>query len=254
MPGGGSSENDAIAGALVAEGRPLIVIDLDDVYDLGAEFCRWELAVAVAGHVLGINPFDEPNVQESKDNTSRVLKQFESAGMLDVDGIDAQAAPVALSGGSTTIDADVTAALRTAFTACRPGDYVAIMAYVAPDDAVEEAFAEMRVWIRDALGVATTLGYGPRFLHSTGQLHKGGPQSGIFVQVTATETADIAVPGRPFTFGQLKRAQAIGDFEALQARGRPLVRVHLGADVAAGMAALCEAMRRATDLAEVAGR
>jgi glucose-6-phosphate isomerase len=235
--------NDSVIGALTAEGCPAIVIDLEDPYDLGAEMFRWEFAVAVAGQVLGINPFDEPNVQESKDNTNRVLAEFEQRGSLDVSGIDA-GGPMALAprGGP---DRDLLHPLRSLLAQIDEGDYFAITAYVRQTEHSDEVFRDIRALARDTLGCATTLGYGPRFLHSTGQLHKGGPPRGIFLQVTANDEPDVAIPGKPYSFGQLKRAQAIGDFESLHAHGRPVLRVHLGADIDAGLDALLAAMRTA---------
>jgi glucose-6-phosphate isomerase len=226
-----NGHTDATAGALVAEGYPVIRIDLEDVYDLGREFFRWEFAVAVAGNVLGINPFDEPNVQESKDNTNRVLQQFETSGRLDNPALDDKM-PVAMSSaGASTVDPAVASLLSN----LRPGDYLAITAYIQQSEYTDAIFADIRARVRDAFDIATTLGYGPRFLHSTGQLHKGGPPKGAFLQVTAVDTDDVPIPGRPFTFGQLKRAQAIGDYESLVAHGRPVVRVHLQRDITGGL-------------------
>ena len=246
--------DDAAVGALLAEGQPVIVIDLEDVYDLGREFFRWEFAVAVAGQVLGIDPFDEPNVQESKDNTNRVLKEFEKSGKLDVDGIDRSDTPVALVApgriGEGTLDQE----LARLVGQVGDGDYFAITAYVQPANETDAAFEDMRAAVRDATRAATTLGYGPRFLHSTGQLHKGGPPAGVFLQVTATDAADLAVPGKPFTFGQLKRAQSIGDFESLLDHGRPALRVHLGTDVTAGVEALRRALRAGIESRAIARR
>jgi len=237
------AEQDAAVGALSDAGHPAIVIELADVYDLGREFFRWEFAVAVAGYVLGINPFDEPNVQESKENTGRVLKEFERDGKLDIDRIDAGTAPVALVSPDRAAEGTLDDAVGHLIDKLRDGDYFAITAYVRQTEETEAAFADVRAAVRDATQTATTLGYGPRFLHSTGQLHKGGPPKGLFLQVTAADDVDTAIPGRPFTFGQLKRAQAIGDFEALLQHGRPALRVHLGNDIGGGLAALRRAVR-----------
>jgi glucose-6-phosphate isomerase len=234
-------ELDALVGAISAEGHPLITVDLDDFYDLGREFFRWEFAVAVAGQVLGINPFDEPSVKESKDNTARVLRSFEESGALDSVTAEASEPPVALVAPERPADGTLADAIAALLRVVEPGDYLAIMAYLRQTDAADAAFTEIRTAVREAAGIATTLGYGPRFLHSTGQLHKGGPPRGVFLQVTATDAEDVAIPGRAYTFGQLKRAQAIGDFESLAARGRPLLRVHLGADVDSGLARLRDA-------------
>lgn len=233
---------DALVGALASEGHPVVTIDLDDAYDLGREFFRWEFAVAIAGQVLGINPFDEPNVQESKDNTNRVLKGFEASGKLDAPFV-VDSGVTAIIGGNETEQASLTDAIGVLFSAISIGDYVAVTAYVQPTVRAQQAFDDIRKAVRDSRGVATTLGYGPRFLHSTGQLHKGGPPVGIFLQVTTSSSPDVAIPGKPFTFGQFKRAQGIGDFQALASHGRPVVRVHLGTDVDAGLNQLVEAVR-----------
>jgi glucose-6-phosphate isomerase len=250
-----NGEEDALVSALAAAGHPVIAIDLDldDVYDLGREFFTWEFAVAVAGHVLGINPFDEPNVQESKDNTSRVLKEFSESGKLDAPFVG-DAGVTVIAGGADVPQPSLRGGLEELFEAIRKGDYFAVTAYFQPTDRVQQAFDEIRAAVRDARHVATTLGYGPRFLHSTGQLHKGGPPRGVFLQVTASDTQDITIPGRPPTFGQLKRAQSIGDFQSLVSHGRPIARVHLGADIDSGLLRLSEAVRALAAARAVAGR
>jgi glucose-6-phosphate isomerase len=230
LKGDASSEQDAFIGALWREGQPVITIDLDAPYDLGREFFRWEFATAVAGLVLGTNPFDEPNVQESKDNTARVLRELEAGGALHRDAVDAAASREAIEG---------------LLSALRPGDYFAITAYIRETARGEALLRETRGIVRDVYGVATTLGYGPRFLHSTGQLHKGGPPQGVFLQVTADDSEDTEVPGRLFTFGQLKAAQAIGDYESLRVHERPVLWVSLGEDADAGMEKLRDAVRSA---------
>jgi hypothetical protein len=230
LAGDYTGEQDGVVGALVNEGHPAIVIDLDDAYELGREFFRWEFAIAIAGLVLGINPFDEPNVQESKDNTARVLKEFESSGNLLYDRQDANT-----SGG----------AVGDLLTSLARGGYLAIMAYVQETETTNAQLNEVRRQVRDRRGVATTLGYGPRFLHSTGQLHKGGPPQGVFLQLTSEDIDDLPIPGRTFTCAQLKRAQAIGDFESLRAHGRPVLNVNLGRDVDAGLAVLSDHVRSA---------
>jgi hypothetical protein len=241
-----NGHTDATVGALIAEGIPVITLTLSDVYDVGGEFFRWEYAVAVAGQVLDINPFDEPNVQESKDNTTRVLAEFEQQGRLDNPALDDQM-PVALS--PDTGASAVQPAVKSLLAELEQGDYFAITAYVGQTDVIDDMFARIRQRVRDAFGVATTLGYGPRFLHSTGQLHKGGPPNGVFLQVTVTDADDLPIPGRAFTFGQLMRAQAIGDFESLAAHGRPIVRVHLQRDIVGGLDALYRAISEASSVA-----
>ncbi len=249
LDGDDNAAADVLAAELVAEGHPVIAIDLADAYDLGREFFRWEFAVAVAGQILGINPFDEPNVQESKDNTNRVLREFERSGRLDVAGLDGRGGPIAVTPGGVRALGDLAYLISELVTGVEPPQYFAISAYIRQTAATDAAFAAVRAAIRERCGVATTLGYGPRFLHSTGQLHKGGPPRGVFVQVTAQDAEDVVIPGRSFSFGQLKRAQAIGDFQSLVDHDRPVVRVHLGLEVNAGLATLREAVQAAARVA-----
>ena len=170
---------------------------------LGGEFFRWEMATAVAGYVLGINPFDQPNVQEAKDATREIL----AAGSVEDPGTDD---------------------LRALLKEIGPGDYVAILAYLDRTSEAEDTIERARLAIRDRYAVATTTGFGPRFLHSTGQLHKGGPNSGVFIQITDGERAtDLPIPGQPFSFGTLIDAQALGDLRSLRTRGRRVARVRL---------------------------
>jgi glucose-6-phosphate isomerase len=191
---------------LAHEGQAVLTIPTKGAADLGRLFFFAEFATAVAGWALGINPFDQPNVQEAKDATGRVLE----AGEPDVS-----------SGDVKRLLADA-----------GPGRYVAIMAYVAPSDEVDEAATALRTRIRDTTRATTTFGYGPRFLHSTGQFHKGGPASGVFLQVVGDVGDDLDVPGQPFSFRQLKHAQAAGDLQTLEAHGLPVVRVDAGANAA----------------------
>jgi transaldolase / glucose-6-phosphate isomerase len=189
---------------LAASGHPVLTREISDPHQLGNEFLQWEVATAAAGMLLGIDPFDQPNVAESKANTDRVLKEWEGSGELP-------------DAGSDSVE-DVLGAIAE-------GGYVAIMAYVDPTEPNEERFRAVRTAIRDRYRVATTFGFGPRFLHSTGQLHKGGPQVGCFIQVVDPDPGDLPIPGRPFGFGTLIRAQAIGDLQALRSRNRPVARV-----------------------------
>jgi len=189
---------------LAEVGHPVLTREISDPHELGNEFLQWEVATAAAGVLLGINPFDEPNVAESKANTARILEQWESSD--------------ALPDPESDTVSDVLAAIE-------PGGYVAIMAYVDPTDENEQRFARVRTDIRDRYQVATTFGFGPRFLHSTGQLHKGGPQVGCFIQVVEDDPGDLAIPGRAFGFGTLIKAQSIGDLQALRKRGRPVARL-----------------------------
>ena len=213
-------------------------IVLDDPLDLGAEFVRWEVATAAAGIVLGIDPFDQPNVQESKDATRELLETFRSRGSLpqpgplvSEPGISVTADPGPLGDTPVTVDG----AVRQLLDLLEPGrDYLAILAYLPPDASVAERLQRIRHRVRESHGVATTLGFGPRFLHSTGQLHKGGPGSGVFLQITAEPSKDLPIPGWEESFGTLIAAQALGDLTSLQRRGRRAVRLHF-ADLAAGL-------------------
>ena len=190
-------------------------LDLRDKYDVGAEFFRWELATAVAGSILGIHPFDQPNVRAAKDMTESVLEQFESSGKLPA--------------------MEDSASLKTLLDQSRRGDYLAIMAYVRQTPEVNQALDALRRKVTESHGIATTMGYGPRFLHSTGQLHKGGPGSGLFLQITAEHAQDVVIPDAPYTFGVLADGQAVGDLQALRASERRSVRVHVGSDPEEGI-------------------
>jgi transaldolase/glucose-6-phosphate isomerase len=236
---GAGSEAESRLKELEAAGHPVVRRTLTDLYDLGEEFFLWEFATAFAGWRLGINPFDQPNVQESKDATKELLEAFGREGKLQEQSI------LVADGGLTAYaDSEVAGrprpstvgdALKTLLAAVKPGDYVALLDYFEETPEHERLLAELRATLRDATRCAVTTGYGPRFLHSTGQLHKGGPDTGVFIQLTADDRNDLPVPGQPYTFSTLKQAQALGDFRSLAARGRRAVRVHLGADVAAGL-------------------
>ena len=235
---------DAAVGALRDAGHPVVTLELSTLEDLAAEFVRWEFATAVAGAHLGIDPFDEPNVQESKDNTRRLL-------MVERDGaLPATEEPSLVDSGIAVhgVEAgpsDAAGAVGRLLEDARPGDYVAVMAYVTPTEANQDALQSLRTAIRDRTRLATTLGFGPRFLHSTGQLHKGGPNTGVFLQVTVDDTADVPIPGAPYGFATLKRAQAQGDLESLRNHDRRVMRLHLGAaDLSAGLRRVTDGLRR----------
>ncbi len=228
---------------LQTAGLPLVSIELADAGSIAQEFFRWEIATAVAGAVLGINPFDQPNVQESKDATNRLLRGVEERGSLT------QPAPVMMHGplGFYLREGaqDPEKLLWAFLSQGHRGDYVAFQAYLPEDAATDARLAAMRLRIRDGLGLATTSGYGPRFLHSTGQFHKGGPATGRFVQLTARDGVELSIPGKPYTFGIFKRAQALGDLDALQRHGRRVMRVDLGDDVKKGLSLLERLLERA---------
>ncbi len=231
---GDEANDDAWGGfveAMRARGSLLEEIVLDHPLDIGAEFVRWEVATAAAGIVLGIDPFDQPNVQESKDATTELLEAYRVRGALpqpgplvSEPGIAVTADPAALGDTPVTVDG----AIGQLLSLLEPGrDYFAILAYLPQDAEIAERLQRIRARVRDALGVATTLGFGPRFLHSTGQLHKGGPDTGVFLQITADPAKDLPIPGWTETFGTLIAAQALGDLASLQRRGRRALRVHL---------------------------
>lgn len=237
------------AAALAKAGHPVIHLAAGDRYNLGREFLRWEIATATIGAALGINPFDEPDVQESKDNTRRVLEEYVRSGSLpggdpaaEEEGFLLYAGPETqqrLSGAGERIAQKVAALLRTG----GPGRYAAVLAYTWRSEEHDRALASLRLAIRDATRMATTVGYGPRYLHSTGQLHKGGPPSGIFILITADDPADEDIPGESgFGFSTLKAAQAIGDLQALESRGLPVLRIHITGEVTEGLAKLAAAV------------
>ncbi len=222
--------------ALRKAGQPVITIYLDDLLDLGQEFFRWEIATATAGAILGINAFNQPNVQESKDNTNRLLAMVRDQGKLPEETPSLIKDPLKLyfNEKATT----VSDTLKQFLAQAHSGDYLALMAYIAENPANDKALQDIRSLLQDRLHITTTLGYGPRFLHSTGQFHKGGPNTGLFLQLTADDVEDVPIPGAPYTFGIFKRAEAMGDLEAVQKHGRRAGRVHLGSDTNKGLAAL----------------
>jgi len=227
------------AGALEAlrdAGHPVLEHEIADARDLGGEFLRWEIAVAAAGHVLGIDAFDQPNVQESKDVTKELLAAYAATGELPAEPPADDGRRVVYPVG----DEGLPAALREFLAQAAAGDYVALQAYIAPGQAVWDQLQAVRLQLRDGLRVATTLGYGPRYLHSTGQLHKGGPNKGLFLQLLGHDPDDVEIPGQSYSFSVLKRAQARGDLTALRAHGCRAMRVCLGDDVPAGLARLAE--------------
>ena len=248
-------ETDAKLRALEAAGHPVVRRRLHDLLDLGEEFYLWEMATAVAGAIIGINAFDQPNVQESKEYTKEFLEVYKKEGSLPDQNIGAEGRGMiayykpetfAEVGSGLTLEEFVTAHLNRAHA----GDYIAMLDYIQETSEHEELIQTLRTHLRDALHVATTTGYGPRFLHSTGQLHKGGPPSGVFIQVTADNAVDVPLPGEAFTFGVLKQAQALGDFQSLANRHRRAIRLHLGKDIAAGLRTLLEIIQKAFPVAQ----
>lgn len=238
-------------GALEGTGHPVISVRLADLYDLGQEFFRWEIATATAGALLGINPFDEPNVAESKENTRRLLEGLQRGGGLPEDEPILREDGLAIYCDSRTRSElggpgdGLKELLAAHLGRARPGGYIALLAYIQRAPPHEEALQGLRLRLRDALRVATTLGFGPRYLHSTGQLHKGGPDTGLFLFITADDPEELPIPGQGYGFSTLKRAQALGDLRSLQGRGRRVLRIHLGRDVPAGLEALVAAVEGA---------
>jgi len=224
-------------------GHPVITILMEDPLDLGQEFFRWEVATAIVGAVLGINPFDQPNVQAAKTATDKLMKVVAEEGKLPEEEKALEADGVAYYGTTT---GDNAADLLASYFQANPGDYVAIQAYLTETPELNQAIEQLREYLQDNLHVATTFGYGPRFLHSTGQYHKGGPNTGLFLQLTADNPNDLPLPGRSYSFGTLKNAQAQGDLEALRNYDRRTLRVHLGTDAAQGIQTLLQAVKAAS--------
>ena len=246
-----AKDQDAGVAALEKAGHPVVRIVLADTYDLGQEFFRWEIATSVAGSLLGINTFNQPDVEAAKIAARSLTAAYEKEGKLPPETPFHSEAGVSLFADPRNADALVTAAggakslaalLGAHLGRIKPGDYFAINAYVEMSPENDKELQVIRHTVRDGRKVATTLGYGPRFLHSTGQLHKGGPNSGVFLQITSDDAEDLPIPDQKFTFGVLKRAQAQGDFDVLAQRGRRILRVHLGPDVRAGLAQVRKAM------------
>jgi transaldolase/glucose-6-phosphate isomerase len=244
------ADQDAAVDAVAAAGHPVVTIELDDVQDIGAEVFRWEFATAVAGSVIGINPFNQPDVEASKVATRELTAEYEKSGSLPSeepiatgDGLalfadERNASELAEAAGGDGVDA----LLRAHLSRIGPGDYVALLAFVHMTPEHEDTLTEIRRAIRDRTKAATCVGFGPRFLHSTGQAYKGGPNSGVFCQITCDDGRDVPVPGHEYTFGVVKAAQARGDFQVLAERGRRALRIHCGEDVGAGLARIREAI------------
>jgi transaldolase/glucose-6-phosphate isomerase len=241
---------DAAVAALEKAGHPVVRITLPNTYNLGQEFFRWEIATAVAGSIIGINAFNQPDVEASKIETKKLTSQYETTGSLPPEspffeekGIKLFADEkniAALKGGAKLADV-----LKAHLSRLGAGDYFAVLGYITMNPANEKSLQTIRHAVRDKKKVATVLGFGPRFLHSTGQAYKGGPNSGVFLQITCDDAKDLPVPGQKYTFGIVKAAQARGDFAVLAERGRRALRVHLGKNLKSGLAALTKAVQKA---------
>ena len=248
-----SKDEKKIFDELAGKKINLINIVLNDIYDIGGQFYLWEFATAIMGAVLKINPFDEPNVKESKDNTGNVLKFFEENNSLPVQ------TPLAEKDGlkiyldeehygkklSEIINPGIENYLSFFFNQIKKGDYSAIMAYIQRNKLSEKYLQKIRELIRSRKQTATTVGFGPRFLHSTGQLHKGGANNGVFIQIIAEDVKDIAIPDKPYTFGVLKESQAIGDYESLVKHKRRVLKIDLGKDIEKGFKELYKSLKKA---------
>ena len=246
---------DAGVAALEKAGNPVVRITVSDTYSLGQEFFRWEIATAVAGSILGINPFNQPDVEASKIVTKQLTSEYESTGslppekpILEEAGFklftdEKNAADLARAAGAGS-DGLLKNYLRAHLARLGAGDYLAVLGYVEMNVENESLLQSLRMTVRDRKRVVTCLGFGPRFLHSTGQAYKGGPNSGVFLQITCDDANDLPVPGQKYTFGVVKAAQARGDFQVLADRKRRALRVHLGSDVKTGLGKLAELVKQ----------
>jgi len=244
---------DAAVADLERAGHPVVVISVSDVYHLGQEFFRWEIATAVAGSIIGINPFDQPDVEASKIATRALTDEYERTGSLPAENPIFETEDVKLFADEAnarvleqaTGEPSLAGVMRAHLKRLGEEDYFALLAYIEMNEAHEHALQSARRTVRDEKRVATCVGFGPRFLHSTGQAYKGGPNSSVFLQITCDDPSDVPVPGQKYTFGIVKASQARGDFQVLADRGRRALRAHLGGDVAVGLATLDEAIRGA---------
>ena len=245
---------DAKVAALEKAGQPVVRISMSDTYDLGQEFFRWEIATAVAGSVIGINAFNQPDVEASKVATRSLTEQYEKTGSLPAEkpifeslGVKlfTDAKNAAELTQATGNDKSLAAFLRAHLDRLHAGDYFALLGFIQMNEATQQQMQAMRKAVGEKKRVATCSEFGPRFLHSTGQAYKGGPNSGVFLQITCDDAQDLPVPGQKYTFGVVKAAQARGDFQVLAERGRRVLRVHIGADVNSGFATLQTAIKQA---------
>jgi len=255
LEGASDAAQDAKVTALEKSGQPVVRIAVSDIYSLGQEFFRWEIATAVAGSILGINAFNQPDVEASKIVTKQLTSEDERTGSLPPEkpileeagfklfADERNAAALAKAAGNASGD-EFKNYLRAHLARLGAGDYFALLGYVEMNAEHESLLQSLRMTVRDRKRVATCLGFGPRFLHSTGQAYKGGPNSGVFLQITCDDANDLPVPGQKYTFGVVKAAQARGDFQVLADRKRRALRVHLGSDVKAGLGKLAELVKQ----------
>ena len=225
--------------ALESAGQPVVRINMGDTYDLGQEFFRWEIATAVAGSIIGINAFNQPDVEASKNVTRALTSEYEKTGSLPSETPFFEGNGIKLFTDRKNADELSKAAnakslpgfLRAHLNRLHAGDYFGLLAYIEMNSEHESLLQELRESVKDKKHVATCLEFGPRFLHSTGQAYKGGPNSGVFLQITCDDAVDLPVPGQKYTFGIVKAAQARGDFQVLVERDRRALRIHLGKDL-----------------------
>jgi hypothetical protein len=241
---------DAAVAALEKAGHPVVRITLPNTYNLGQEFFRWEIATATAGSIIGINTFNQPDVEASKIETRKLTSEYESTGKLPSEApfFEDQGLKLFADQKNAAVlknNSNLAEVLRGHLDRIGAGDYFALLGYIQMNDAHEKSLQAIRHQVRDAKKSATCLGFGPRFLHSTGQAYKGGPNSGVFLQLTCDDAADIPVPGQKFTFGIVKAAQARGDFAVLSDRDRRALRIHLGKNVKGDLAKLAKAVKQA---------
>jgi transaldolase/glucose-6-phosphate isomerase len=248
-----SNEQARVIDALKKAGRPVIEIELDSIENIGQEFFRWEFATAVAGSIMQINPFDQPDVESAKVEARKLTDEYERSGSLPEERPFFEENNIRLFADETTAsrliaeggDNSLASILNSHLSTIRPGDYFALLAYIEMNRENEEMLQSIRRHVLERYRVATCLGFGPRFLHSTGQAYKGGPNTGVYLQITSDDEFDLAVPGQKFTFGIVKAAQARGDLQVLVDRGRRALRVHLGKEVADGLRRLISTVRAA---------
>jgi transaldolase / glucose-6-phosphate isomerase len=253
LESGPDADQDAKVAAIEKAGHPVVRTAMSDIYELGAEFFRWEIATAVAGGIIGINAFNQPDVEASKIATRSLTSEYEKNGSLPAEK------PILDDGGiklftdeknavelaKTVGDRSLAGYLKAHLARIKAGDYFAVLGYIQMNDENQSSLQSLRHAVRDSKRVATCLGFGPRFLHSTGQAYKGGPNSGVFLQVTCDDSVELPVPGQKYTFGVVKAAQARGDFQVLAERGRRALRVHLKSNLKAGLATLQDAVQKA---------
>jgi RpiB/LacA/LacB family sugar-phosphate isomerase len=242
----GDDSHDAGLAKLADAGHPVLRLGLRDPMDLGAEFFRWELAAATAGAVLGVNPFDEPDVARAKENSATLLAEWRRSHRLPEWPSDVEEDGIVLMTKSNKKPSSVSRGLAAHLAMAAPGDYLALQAYLAPTAEASRVLQEIRVALRDRLRIATTVGWGPRYLHSTGQMHKGGPTSGLFVQITGDDREDLAIPGAGYGFSTLKAAQALGDLQSLRDGARRVIRLHLNGKQSQGLQQLLQMVQGLT--------